>query len=98
MLLAYFGETSEENCLACDVCLKKNSAGISQGLAENVEKRITALLREQKEVPVHDIDFPGISRETVGQVLHQMVQEEKLLLDDGMISLSPNQDIEETTN
>lgn len=98
MLLAYFGETSEENCLACDVCLKKNSAGISQGLAENVEKRITALLREQKEVPAHDIDFPGISRETVGQVLHQMVQEEKLLLDDGMISLSPNQDIEETTN
>ena len=98
MLQAYFGETSEENCLACDVCLKKNSAGISQGLAENVEKRITALLREQKEVPVHDIDFPGISRETVGQVLHQMVQEEKLLLDDGMISLSPNQDIEETTN
>lgn len=98
MLLAYFGETSEENCQACDVCLKKNSAGISQGLAENVEKRITALLREQKEVPVHDIDFPGISRETVGQVLHQMVQEEKLLLDDGMISLSPNQDIEETTN
>lgn len=98
MLLAYFGETSEENCLACDVCLKKNSAGISQGLAENVERRITALLHEQKEVPVHDIDFPGISRETVGQVLHQMVQEEKLLLDDGMISLSPNQDIEETTN
>lgn len=98
MLLAYFGETSEENCQSCDVCLKKNSAGISQGLAENVEKRITALLREQKEVPVHDIDFPGISRETVGQVLHQMVQEEKLLLDDGMISLSPNQDIEETTN
>ena len=98
MLLAYFGETSEENCLACDVCLKKNSAGISQGLAENVERRITALLREQKEVPVHDIDFPGISRETVGQILHQMVQEEKLLLDDGMISLSPNQDIEETTN
>lgn len=98
MLLAYFGETSEENCQACDVCLKKNSAGISQGLAENVERRITALLREQKEVPVHDIDFPGISRETVGQVLHQMVQEEKLLLDDGMISLSPNQDIEETTN
>lgn len=85
MLLAYFGETSEENCLACDVCLKKNSAGISQGLAENVERRITTLLREQKEVPVHDIDFPGISRETVGQVLHQMVQEEKLLLDDGMI-------------
>lgn len=98
MLLAYFGETSEENCLACDVCLKKNSAGISQGLAENVERKITALLHEQKEVPVHDIDFPGISRETVGQVLHQMVQEEKLLLDDGMISLSPNQDIEETTN
>lgn len=98
MLLAYFGETSEENCLACDVCLKKNGIGISQGLAENVERRITALLREQKEVPVHDIDFPGISRETVGQVLHQMVQEEKLLLDDGMISLSPNQDIEETTN
>ncbi len=98
MLLAYFGETSEENCLACDVCLKKNSSGISQGLVENVERRITALLREQKEVPVHDIDFPGISRETVGQVLHQMVQEEKLLLDDGMISLSPNQDIEETTN
>lgn len=98
MLLAYFGETSEENCQACDVCLKKNSAGISQGLAENVERRITALLREQKEVPVHDIDFPGISRETVGQVLHQMVQEEKLLLDDGMISLSPNQDIEEITN
>lgn len=98
MLLAYFGETSEENCLACDVCLKKNSAGISQGLAENVERKITVLLREQKEVPVHDIDFPGISRETVGQVLHQMVQEEKLLLDDGMISLSPNQDIEEITN
>lgn len=89
MLLAYFGEESQENCLTCDVCLRKNHTGISQGLVENIENKIKKLLLEHSEILLHDIDFPGISRETTGLVLHQMVLEEKIRLDDGMISLPP---------
>lgn len=88
-LLAYFGEEEGENCMSCDICLQKNQDGIGKGLAENIEKRVLALLHDRGELPVHDIDFPGISRETVGLVLHEMVMEEKLRLEDGILSMPP---------
>lgn len=95
MLLAYFGEEDGENCLICDVCLQKNHSGISKGLAGNIENRILKLLHEKEEVPIHDIDFTGINREAVGLVLHDMILEEKLRMEDGMIRLNPEHSTEE---
>lgn len=87
ILLAYFGEESTENCMVCDICLTKNNYGINQGVAENIEKKIIRILEEQKEIPIHEIVFHGFSRETTGKVIHEMLLEEKIRMEDGILML-----------
>ena len=87
MLLAYFGEQSDENCMSCDVCLTKNKNGIAQGLAENIERKIIELLKKEKSVFIHNVELPNIKRDLVGNMLHQMILEEKIYMKDGILSL-----------
>lgn len=95
-LLHYFGERNEHNCGLCDVCRSRHKSGLRQSEYENIRERIHRWLDEHGACDPMKIELPDIPRETTGEVIHYMLLEEELKLDQGvLVPSSPSSQTEE---
>lgn len=87
MLLRYFGEKNEHNCGHCDVCLQKHDSGVKQNEFDEIVRKIEELLQENSmSVTVLQQQLEAAwKKEHIQQVLHFLLAEEKLKLEDGRL-------------
>ncbi len=86
MLLYYFGEKNEHNCMKCDTCLAKHSSGIKQGEFEELSRQIIDLLADGSYHPTNVFNKLPVDRTKLDQVLESMLLEEKLTMSNGLIA------------
>lgn len=85
MLLRYFGERNEHNCLQCDVCLGRHDSGLKNGEFEEIEESIMQLAEKGPVIPSEIYTHLDIDKEKLETVLQYLIREEKLILKDGII-------------
>ncbi|WP_294589894.1 ATP-dependent DNA helicase RecQ [uncultured Phocaeicola sp.] len=87
MLLRYFGEKNEHNCGHCDVCLQKHDSGVKQNEFDEIVRKIEELLQDNSmSVTVLQQQLEAAwKKEHIQQVLHFLLAEEKLKLEDGRL-------------
>ena len=90
MLLRYFGEKNKHNCGQCDVCISRRAtdAGLSDDSFEELKRQITELLA-QEPLPLVEIAHKmEAEKERVEEVIHHLLEEGALKMQDGMIHIS----------
>lgn len=89
MLLIYFGEKDPSDCGCCDVCLKKNEAGLSNFEFNEIFSAVEAhLTSNSSESLLRLTDFvEGYSREKVVKVIRFQIDNGVLGLKDDLIWL-----------
>ena len=87
MLLRYFGEKNEHNCGHCDVCLQKHDSGVKRNEFDEIARKIEELLQDNSmSVTVLQQQLEAAwKKEHIQQVLHFLLAEEKLKLEDGRL-------------
>ena len=82
VLLHYFGEEDSPECGQCDVCRQRHPAP-----TPDIETLILEKLKDGKKHAVGEMEFPGIPRDKTAQSLKRLMEEETVLLSDGMLHL-----------
>ncbi len=82
VLLHYFGEEDSPECGQCDVCRRRQPAP-----TPDIETLILEKLKDGKKHTVGEMEFPGIPRDKTAQSLKRLMEEETVLLSDGMLHL-----------
>lgn len=86
MLLRYFGEKNEHNCMQCDVCLNKHSTGLHKGLLNEIATQIIKLVTQAPLNPEEIIAQLNYTEEDIETVFRFLIDEEKVNLSNGLIS------------
>ena len=86
VLLHYFGETDAADCGQCDICRMKSPQEVPFSEAAAVQ-RILAVLQDGKPHPLSEFSFPDIARRQVASLLHRLVEEETIRLENGQLCL-----------
>lgn len=55
MLISYFGEKESSDCGCCDVCVAKNSSGLSNYDYNAIRKAVEDKLKEQQPMAVKEL-------------------------------------------
>lgn len=82
LLLDYFGEKATRRCGKCDVCLKRNKAGISDYIFNEISDKLKLQLQQQPE-PIDTIrmKITGFPEEKVIMVLNWLIENGQVLAD-----------------
>lgn len=88
MLLRYFGEQNDHNCMQCDVCSANNNTEIKQREFENIRNSILDMLKKGSLRPENILLPNSYEEESVQTVLRHLLAEEKVKVEDGRIALS----------
>ena len=87
VLLHYFGEKDAQPCEQCDVCRIRKSHPHADATDEQIIALILETLKDGQKHNLSEMTFPGISREKTAQLLHQMIEEETVRIQNGVLFL-----------
>ena len=88
MLLRYFGEENKHECGQCDVCLDRSGALDKMEDIAKAQDQIEALLADGKQHHVSELHRIMLPYEHIEAALEEMIYEEIIIDDDGMLSLN----------
>ncbi len=84
-LLAYFGETTTQNCHQCDVCLANEGRLVTQKGLTEARQKILAMLADKQQHYLTELFRLKLSTEELNAALTYLVQEEFVYQEDGML-------------
>lgn len=88
-LLRYFGENTDHRCGKCDVCLSQGHGGSIKEEAAMIRQLIISKLQARGPLaPQQIISQIHHDPERVAEVMRDMVEQEEILLTDGVIKLN----------
>ncbi len=89
MLLIYFGEKNPRDCGVCDICLKKNEAGLSNYEFHQIKEQVLASLQPEEPRRINDLvdSVSEVNSDKVIRVIRFLVDQGELTLNDDKVSL-----------
>ncbi len=87
MLLEYFGESSAQPCMQCDVCIAGKKDGSLKANRNNAEHQIMAVLNDRHPHSLTDLLALNLPTTALDSALKHMLDEERIMVEDGMVSI-----------
>lgn len=88
MLLRYFGEKNEHNCGVCDTCISLRNKDTAKGISKKeLIERIYQTLSVCSLTPAALSEKLTVDKDVLTEVLHQLLEEEKIIAVDGMLQM-----------
>ena len=85
ILLRYFGEHEALPCLACDNCRKQRTSTLTEANFNTYKEMLYNLLSDKKLHTLEELYSLQIGSTQLKKLLQRLIQEEEIILHDGMI-------------
>lgn len=85
MLLRYFGEKNEHNCMQCDVCLQKHKTGMKEGEFQELKEEILNRLKNSSCPAAELASHLDADKEKLNMVVSFLLSEEIIHIKDGIL-------------
>jgi len=85
MLLRYFGEKNEHNCMQCDVCLQKHESGMKEGEFQELKEEILNRLKNSSCPASKLASHLNTDKEKLNMIVSFLLSEEIIHIKDGIL-------------